>query len=56
MSELEYTKLVWHVATDSIKNAAHGTQDIGALNEVLMETRKRLHALGVSDEEIKKYE
>lgn len=56
MDEKEYLGMVWKVATDSIKNAARGNQDIGALNECFIETRKRLHALGVSDEEIKTYE
>lgn len=56
MDEKEYTLIVWHVATDSIKSAAHGNQNIGALNQCLMETRKRLTALGVSDKEIAKYE
>lgn len=56
MNEKEYLSIVWKVAVDSVKNAAHGNQDIGALNECLMETRKRLHALGVSEEELKEIE
>lgn len=56
MKEKEYLALIWKVATDSIKNCAHGNQDIGALNDIFIETRKRLHALDVSDEEIKTYE
>lgn len=56
MNEKEYLALVWKVATDSIKNCANGTQDIGALNDVFIETRKKLNALGVTNEEIKTYE
>lgn len=56
MDEKEYLALVWKVATDSIKNCANGNQDIGALNMVFMETRKRLIVLGVTDNEIKTYE
>lgn len=56
MNEKEYLALVWKVATDSIKNCKNGNQDIGALNEVFIETRKRLYELGVTAEEIKTYE
>ena len=56
MDEKNFLALVWKVATDSIKNCRNGNQDIGALNECFIETRKRLHALGVTDEEIKTYE
>ena len=56
MEQKEYLALVWKVATDSVKNAAHGNQDVGALNDCFIETRKRLRELGVSDEEIKTYE
>jgi len=56
MNEKEYLALVWKVATDSIKNCKNGNQNIGALNDVFIETRKRLGALGVTNEEIKTYE
>lgn len=56
MEEKDYLALVWKVATDSIKNARNGNQNIGALNECFIETRKRLNALGVSNDEIKTYE
>lgn len=56
MDEKDYLALVWKVATDSVKNCAHGNQDIGALNECFIETRRRLHEMGVSDEEVKTYE
>lgn len=56
MNEKDYLALVWKVATDSIKNCKNGNQNIGALNDCFIETRKRLKALGVTDEEIKTYE
>lgn len=56
MDEKDYLALVWKVATDSIKNFKHGNQDIGALNECFIETRKRLTEMGVGAEEIKSYE
>ena len=56
MPEKEYLALGWKVATDSIKNAARGNQNIGALNDYFIETRKRLYALGVTAEELKTYE
>jgi len=56
MDEKEFLSLVWKVATDSIKNCKNGNQDIGALNECFVETRKRLYALGVTSEEIKDFE
>lgn len=56
MNEKDFLGLVWKVATDSIKNCRNGNQNIGALNDCFIETRKRLTALGVSGEEIKTYE
>lgn len=56
MNEKEYLAIVWKVATDSIKNCKNGNQNIGALNDCFIETRKRLTALGVSEKEIKSYE
>lgn len=56
MEEKEYLAIVWKVASDSIKNIAHGTQDVGALNECFVQTRKRLYALGVSPDELKTFE
>ena len=56
MDEKEYLGLVWKVATDSIKNCRNGNQDIGALNECFIETRKRFYALGGTEEELKAYE
>lgn len=56
MEEKDFLALVWKVATDSIKNCKNGNQDIGALNECFIETRKRLTALGVTAEEIKTFE
>lgn len=56
MEEKDFLALVWKVATDSIKNCKNGNQDIGALNECFIETRKRLTVLGVTAEEIKTYE
>lgn len=53
MDQKEYLLLVWKVATDSIKNCKNGNQDIGALNDCFIETRKQLNELGVSNEEIK---
>lgn len=56
MEEKTFLALVWKVATDSIKNARNGNQDIGALNDCFIETRKRLTVLGVTAEELKTYE
>lgn len=56
MDEKEYLGLIWKVATDSIKNCRNGNQDIGALNECFIETRKRFYALGGTEAEIKAYE
>lgn len=56
MKEKDYLALVWKIASDSIKNCKNGNQDIGALNDCFIETGKKLHALGVTDEEIKTFE
>lgn len=37
----------WGVAIDCLKMAGYGAPDIGRLNEVLMELRKRLVEMGV---------
>lgn len=56
MNEKDFLALVWKVATDSLKNCRNGNQDIGALNECFIETRKRLTELGVTKEEINLFE
>ncbi len=55
-SERKFLALVWKVATDSIKNCKNGNQNIGALNDCFIETRKRLYTLGITADEIKTYE
>lgn len=47
MNEKEFLINCWGVAIDCLKMAAYGAPDIGRLNDVLMELRKRLTALGV---------
>lgn len=56
MDEKEFLGLVQKVAVDSVKNCANGNQDIGALNEVLLEVGRRWKALGGTAEELQAYE
>ena len=47
MNDKEFLIGCWGVAIDCLKMAAYGAPDIGRINEVLIELRKRLTALGV---------